>query len=100
MCRLVIGKPGSNYLGTVLSPIYGYDTITANDARSKLDVKKEEKEEQLEKIDKQEDKILDKDITEDLSDIFATDEYKQEAFKQENNVEDSIDLFGDFYKEQ
>ena len=95
-----IEKPGSNYLGTVLSPIYGYDTITANDARSKLDVKKEEKEEQLEKTDKQEDKILDKDITEDLSDIFATDEYKQEAFKQEDNVEDSIDLFGDFYKEQ
>ena len=91
-----IEKPGSNYLGTVLSPIYGYDTITANDVRSKL----EKKEEQLEKIDKQEDKILDKDITEDLSDIFATDEYKQEAFKQENNVEDSIDLFGDFYKEQ
>ena len=77
-------KPSSNYLGIVLSPIYGYDSVSANDARSKLN--------------KSEEKIVDQDITSDLSDIFATDEFKVEAFKQEEENEDSIDLFGDFYR--
>ena len=77
-------KPSSNYLGIVLSPIYGYDSVSANDARSKLN--------------KTEEKIVDQDITSDLSDIFATDEFKVEAFKQEEENEDSIDLFGDFYR--
>ena len=78
-------KPSSNYLGIVLSPIYGYDSVSANDARSKLNNKEE--------------KIIDQDITSDLSDIFATDEYKQEVFKQEEKEnEEPIDLFGDFYR--
>ncbi len=77
-------KPKSNYLGTVLSPIYGYDSITANDARSSL-IQKEEKEKKEE--------IIDEDITGDLGDIFKTDEFKQESL----NDTQEIDLFSDFY---
>lgn len=76
-------KPSSNHLGIVLSPIYGYDT--AKEVEVKEPVKKKEE-------------YKDKDITTDLGDIFATDEFKQEAFKEDDKEKTSeIDLFSDFY---
>lgn len=76
-------KPSSNHLGIVLSPIYGYDT--AKEVEVKEPIKKKEE-------------YKDKDITTDLGDIFATDEFKQEAFKEEDKEKTSeIDLFSDFY---
>ncbi|MDO4500713.1 MAG: hypothetical protein Q4B60_05490 [Erysipelotrichaceae bacterium] len=75
-------KPSSSYLGIVLSPIYGYDTLKANEERVKVNKVEEEK----------------LDMTEDLGDIFATEEFKQEAFDDETEVVPAeIDLFADFY---
>lgn len=81
-------KPSSNYLGMVLSPIYGYDTIKANDARAKFNnAPKAEYE--------------DSDITEDLTDIFETEEFKQYADEEPSEDEldktDDISLFDDLY---
>ncbi len=73
-------KPRSNYLGTVLSPIYGYDSIIKN---KKEKVKKEE--------------IVASDVTDNLTDIFSTVELKNTAF---DNVEKTseVSLFEDLYK--
>ena len=72
-----IEKPNSSYLSMPMSPFYGFDT------------KKEEnkKEEPIEEIE-------DFDITEDLGDIFSTDDFKQET---KENFTEEIDLFSDFY---
>ena len=84
-----VEKPGNSPLGTVMSPIYGYDTKKANEERSKL--QSEEKEEET---------IVDFDITEDLGDIFGSDEFRQEANEEEEqNYTEEIDLFSDFYTE-
>ena len=77
-------KPKSSPLGTVMSPIFGYDSKKANELRDEL--REEEKKEEIE----------DFDITEDLGDIFAGDEYKQETEENET-VAEEIDLFSDFY---
>ena len=71
-----IEKPNSSYLSMPMSPFYGFDT------------KKEEnkKEEPIEEIE-------DFDITEDLGDIFSTDEFKQET---KESFTEEIDLFSDF----
>ncbi|MBR0461724.1 MAG: hypothetical protein IJJ00_03300 [Erysipelotrichaceae bacterium] len=84
-----VEKPGNSPLGMVMSPIYGYDTRKANEERSKM--QSEEKEEET---------IVDFDITEDLGDIFGSDEFKQEANEEEEqNYTEEIDLFSDFYTE-
>lgn len=72
-----IEKPNSSYLSMPMSPFYGFDT--------KKD--EEPKEEFTEEI-------KDFDITEDLGDIFSTDEYKQET---KESFTEEIDLFSDFY---
>ena len=79
-----VEKPKSSPLGTVMSPIFGYDSAKANELRAAH--KEEEKKEEIE----------DFDITEDLGDIFAGDDYKQETEENEN-VTEEIDLFSDFY---
>ena len=84
-----VKKPSSNYLGMVLSPIYGYDTVKANDARAKLT--------EPVKVD-----YTDMDITEDLTDIFATEEFRvpeeeKRDTEEEINKTDEIDLFSDLY---
>ena len=71
-------RPSSSHLGAVISPFFGYET-------KKEKVIEEEKEEELE----------DFDVTEDLGDIFATDEFKQEI--KEEKINEEIDLFSDFY---
>lgn len=77
-------KPNGNYLDMVMSPIYGYDTNSANEARSKLDLLRQNH-------------FHDNDITEDLSDIFSTDEFKQEINNSEPEINNSeIDLFSSF----
>lgn len=73
-------KPNSSYLSMPMSPFYGFDT-------KKDDKPKEEVKEEVEEIE-------DFDITEDLGDIFATDEYKQET---KESYTEEIDLFSDFY---
>lgn len=80
-----VDKPNSNHLGIVLSPIYGYDTAKVEEVK--------------EPVKKKEESFKDKDITTDLGDIFATDEFKQEAFNEEEEKEKTaeIDLFSDFY---
>lgn len=72
-----IEKPNSSYLSMPMSPFYGFDT-------KKDEEPKEELKEEIE----------DFDITEDLGDIFATDEYKQET---KESFTEEIDLFSDFY---
>ena len=78
--------PNTNHLGMVMSPIYGNSTKKANEQRSKT--RTEEKEEET---------IVDFDITEDLGDIFGSDEFKQEAEEEEQTYTEEIDLFSDFY---
>lgn len=74
-------KPNSSYLSMPMSPFYGFDT------KKEDDKPKEETKEEVEEIE-------DFDITEDLGDIFATDEYKQET---KESFTEEIDLFSDFY---
>lgn len=75
-----VEKPGSSYLGTVLSPIYGYE--------SSPNMKEEKKEEPtFEEL---------KEVTdEEFDDVFPTNEYKKDAFEVEETQE--IDLFSDLY---
>lgn len=81
--KAFVDKPNSNHLGIVLSPIYGYDSARYEEIK-KEPVKKET--------------YVDKDITTDLGDIFATDEFKKEAFNEDEETKTSeIDLFSDFY---
>lgn len=75
-----VNKPTDSHLGTVLSPFYGYSSPKNVEKKEDNEIKKEE--------------IEDFDITEDLGDIFATDEFKQEI-KEEGQTEE-IDLFSDF----
>lgn len=71
-------KKPSSYLGGIISPYFGYDT-----SNKPIEEKKEEIEE-----------FEDFDITEDLGDIFSTDEFKQEL--KDDNFTEEIDLFSDF----
>jgi len=85
-----VEKPESNYLDMVLSPIYGYDSRKANEARTNLEQVKEVK------------KVESVDVTEDL---FATLETKlAESKERHSSLEDEsmtktseMDLFADFY---
>ena len=75
-----VEKPGSSYLGTVLSPIYGYETNP--------NIKEEKKEEPaFEEL---------KEVTDqDFDDVFPTNEYKKDEFEVEETQE--IDLFSGLY---
>lgn len=77
-----VDKPSSNYLGMVLSPIYGYDSNNTED----------NKQEELKDV-----KNI--DVTEDLSDIFSTEEVKLalEDDKEEKTIEVTSDKFSSFY---
>ncbi len=76
-------KPRSNYLGTVLSPIYGYDTINN---------KKDGKKETSKKVE-----TVATDVTDDLTDIFATVELKKDSFESDEKTSE-VSLFDDLYK--
>lgn len=75
-----VDKPNSSVLGMVLSPVYGYETRV--DDEKSVNVKA----------------VKDVDVTEELSDIFATEEYKLSL-----NDDDDIDLqekYSSFYKKE
>lgn len=72
-----VDKPASSYLGMPLSPIFGYDS------RQIVEEKTKSSKESL-------------DMTQDLGDIFASDEYKQEVKEEAEVVPMEIDLFADF----
>ena len=76
-------KPRSNYLGTVLSPIYGYDTINN---------KKDSKKETSKKVE-----IVATDVADNLTDIFASVEPKKDNFESEEKTSE-VSLFDDLYK--
>ena len=73
-------RNSDNQIGVIISPFYGYETRTE-------EIKLDKEETPIEEIN-------DFDITEDLGDIFSTDEFKQEIKEEEN---EEIDLFSDFY---
>lgn len=73
--RVAVEKPGSSYLGTVLSPIYGYES-NPNIKEIKSEPVKEEVVEVVE---------------ENFDDVFPTNEYKNKEFEEEETEE--IDLF-------
>lgn len=73
-------KPRSSYLGTVLSPIYGYESIT--------NVQKETK-----KTDNS--KKVATDVTSDLADIFSSVDFTE---KDDMDKTAEINLFDELYK--
>ena len=73
-------KPRSSYLGTVLSPIYGYESIT--------NVQKETK-----KVDNS--KKIATDVTSDLADIFSSVDFNE---KDDMDKTAEINLFDELYK--
>ena len=73
-------KPRSSYLGTVLSPIYGYESIT--------NVQKETK-----KVDNS--KKVATDVTSDLADIFSSVDFNE---KDDMDKTAEINLFDELYK--
>lgn len=73
-------KPRSSYLGTVLSPIYGYESIT--------NVQKETK-----KVDNS--KKVATDVTSDLADIFSSVDFNE---KEDMDKTAEINLFDELYK--
>ena len=73
-------KPRSSYLGTVLSPIYGYESIT--------NVQKETK-----KVDNS--KKVATDVTSDLADIFSSVDFND---KDDMDKTAEINLFDELYK--
>ena len=73
-------KPRSSYLGTVLSPIYGYESIT--------NVQKETK-----KVDNS--KKVATDVTSDLADIFSSIDFNE---KDDMDKTAEINLFDELYK--
>ena len=73
-------KPRSSYLGTVLSPIYGYESIT--------NVQKETK-----KVDNS--KTVATDVTSDLADIFSSVDFNE---KDDMDKTAEINLFDELYK--
>ncbi len=76
-------KPRSNYLGTVFSPIYGYDTINNRNDSKKETVKKKE--------------TVALDVTEDLTDVFSTVELRNDKFDSFEKTSE-VSLFDDLYK--
>ncbi len=76
-------KPRSNYLGTVFSPIYGYDTINNRNDSKKETVKKKE--------------TVAVDVTEDLTDVFSTVELRNDKFDSFEKTSE-VSLFDDLYK--
>ncbi len=70
-----IEKPGSSYLGTVLSPIYGYESNP-----NVPEVKHEETKEEVVEM-----------VEENFDDVFPTNEYKNKDFDDMQSEE--IDLF-------
>ncbi len=87
-------KPESSYLGTVISPFYGYDEEKANEERMNI----------LAKISKKKDDDL-MDVTEELGDLFE-DDYKEKTLErmlEEDTtyvVGNEIDLFADVFGEE
>lgn len=84
-----VQKSDTNYLDMVLSPIYGYDTKQANEARSSLVVEKNPE-------------IKSVDVTDDLFNTTKLNTIPKKTIKKE--VKDDIfsrtseiDLFSDFY---
>lgn len=75
-------KPRSSYLGTVLSPIYGYESITNTSQPKKV---LESKKEPV-------------DVTADLADIFSTVEFSNSKSIDELDKTSEIDLFDELYK--
>ena len=75
-------KPRSNYLGTVFSPIYGYDTVNKDDKKNKT-IKKEE--------------TIAVDVTENLTDVFSTVELRKDNFDSLEKTSE-VSLFDDLYK--
>ena len=73
-------KPRSSYLGTVLSPIYGYESST--------NVQKETK-----KVDNS--KKVATDVTSDLADIFSSVDFNE---KDDMDKTAEINLFDELYK--
>ena len=73
-------KPRSSYLGTVLSPIYGYESIA--------NVQKETK-----KVDNS--KKVATDVTSDLADIFSSVDFNE---KEDMDKTAEINLFDELYK--
>ena len=73
-------KPRSSYLGTVLSPIYGYESIT--------NVQKETK-----RVDNS--KKVATDVTSDLADIFSSVDFNE---KDDMDKTAEINLFDELYK--
>lgn len=78
-------KPNSSYLGTVLSPIYGYETT--NDIKDNKETVLENKNNKA-------------DFTSDLTDIFSTVELSKKDISSVNDLDKTseIDLFDDYYK--
>ena len=76
-------KPRSNYLGTVFSPIYGYDTINNRNDAKKETVKKQE--------------TIAVDVTENLTDVFSTVELRKDNFDSFEKTSE-VSLFDDLYK--
>ena len=76
-------KPRSNYLGTVFSPIYGYDTINNSNATKKETVKKQE--------------TIAVDVTDNLTDVFSTVELRKDNFDSFEKTSE-VSLFDDLYK--
>ncbi len=75
-------KPRSNYLGTVFSPIYGYDTVNKDDKKNKT-IKKEE--------------TIAVDVTENLTDVFSTVDLRKDNFDSLEKTSE-VSLFDDLYK--
>ena len=76
-------KPRSNYLGTVFSPIYGYDTVNNKDDKKNKTIKKEE--------------TIAVDVTENLTDVFSTVDLRKDNFDSLEKTSE-VSLFDDLYK--